>query len=60
MKKLYRVLFGAALVAAAVASAPQPAYAISRACVLCQESYDCFWCCECSGGTYNYCYETCQ
>ena len=58
MKNLKKLLLAAALVAAAVASAPAPVVA-SGWCTECNATLDCFPCCKCDGGSTSYCLSIC-
>ncbi|HEV2855540.1 MAG TPA: hypothetical protein VHC97_22300 [Thermoanaerobaculia bacterium] len=61
MRNLKKLLLAAALIAAAVASAPAKSEAVDRWCETCAASgyTHCYSCCRCNGGTSSYCIEIC-
>lgn len=58
MRKLLRVLFGSALLSAAVASAPPEASAFGY-CDHCVRYMDCYSCCMCDAYNSEYCLGVC-
>jgi hypothetical protein len=61
MKNLKKLLFAAALIGAAVVSAPKTASADNHWCIQCAATGDCTACCMCDGGhTLSYCSLSCS
>jgi hypothetical protein len=60
MKNLKKLLFAAALIGAAVVSAPRAAQAGSPACNQCNLTHDCTACCVCAGGQIGPCARMCS
>jgi len=58
MKRLWKALFGAALLIAAITSTPA-AYGVNPYCAQCVDAYDCMACCLCGGHNMDYCAPLC-
>jgi hypothetical protein len=58
-KKLWKLLFAAALTTAALLSMPPQAMASVVECNLCDQYHTCFDCCRCDGHGSVYCTKNC-